>query len=334
MKSLHCTSICNFRYVAWTGEYEIGSDGDETPMQRYQRLNCEVRELLEELEKLRESTSEKKEPIGGLAQQVKGLHEQLASLRLEEMLGADLLRNLSDPQGHAKEKLLHQLQELAVKGPSPKANGDAKEGKGTSGAGGGATYELFLKPELSKLQDQVHMAQLDKRLEKLEKVIGGTDEQMGALSMETNQKSLMGAIGVLSSRTSLLDPGHLDHVEGRLFALQQKMNAVAEKKQVIDDTEKQNKISELYELVQKSEGMSSALPDIVDRLETLEGLHDQALQFTKALSQLDSVQEQLKHSLDNNAALLTETQKKFADNLGNIQQNFTAVEKRLEKLGK
>jgi hypothetical protein len=45
--------------------------------------------------------------------------------------------------------------------------------------------------------------------------------------------------------------------------------------QVIEDAEKQNKISELYDLVHQSESMASALPEVVDRLEALQGLHDQ-----------------------------------------------------------
>jgi hypothetical protein len=53
-----------------------------------------------------------------------------------------------------------------------------------------------------------------------------------ALTLETNQKSVFGAIQVLGSRLSLLEPSHLDHVEGRLAALHQKMNAIADKKQV------------------------------------------------------------------------------------------------------
>jgi Dynamitin len=44
---------------------------------------------------------------------------------------------------------------------------------------------------------------------------------------------------------------------------------------VIEDAEKQNKISELYDLVHQSESMAAALPEVVDRLETLQGLHEQ-----------------------------------------------------------
>jgi hypothetical protein len=44
---------------------------------------------------------------------------------------------------------------------------------------------------------------------------------------------------------------------------------------VIEDAEKQNKISELYDLVHQSESMAEALPEVVDRLEALQGLHNQ-----------------------------------------------------------
>ena len=45
------------------------------------------------------------------------------------------------------------------------------------------------------------------------------------------------------SRTALLQPLHLDHVEGRLALLGQKMNDVAERKAtLLDDTEKQTRL--------------------------------------------------------------------------------------------
>ena len=95
------------------------------------------------------------------------------------------------------------------------------------------------------------------------------------LSMETNQKSVTGAIEVLSSRLSLLAPSHLDHVEGRLAALLQKMNTISERKAVIEDAEKQAKVSELYDLCMKTEAESVVLPKIVDRLDSLQTLHEQ-----------------------------------------------------------
>ena len=63
-----------------------------------------------------------------------------------------------------------------------------------------------------------------------------------SLCLETNAKSIAGAASVLMSRTALLQPAHLDHVEGRLALLAQKMNDVAERKAaLLDDAEKQSR---------------------------------------------------------------------------------------------
>ena len=59
-----------------------------------------------------------------------------------------------------------------------------------------------------------------------------------------------------------------------------------------------------------------------------------ALQFSKTLAQLDSVQQKLVSNLANNESLLKETQNKFSANITSIQENFQNVEQRLSKLGK
>lgn len=85
---------------------------------------------------------------------------------------------------------------------------------------------------------------------------------------------MLGAIDVLSARSALFEPEHLEHIEGRLAALQTKMNSVAEKKEILDDQEKVHKIDELYEMVQKISAMNHVLPAVVDRLDTLQDLHE------------------------------------------------------------
>lgn len=45
--------------------------------------------------------------------------------------------------------------------------------------------------------------------------------------------------------------------------------------QIIEDAKKQSKIFELYDLMHQSESMAAALPEVVDRLEALQALHDQ-----------------------------------------------------------
>lgn len=87
-------------YVSWSGELELITDGDkETPMQKYQRLKCEMGELSEEVAELEkkakdDGSSGDKKTLGGVASKVSGLLEELNKLKLEETLGSEMLKDL------------------------------------------------------------------------------------------------------------------------------------------------------------------------------------------------------------------------------------------------
>lgn len=53
---------------------------------------------------------------------------------------------------------------------------------------------------------------------------------------------MLGAVQVLSARLALLEPAHLDHIEGRLHAIHTRMNSISEKKAAIEDADKQSKV--------------------------------------------------------------------------------------------
>ena len=77
-------------YIAWTGDFELaGKDEQETLEQKYQRLNCEVRQLLDDLDDLKEKGEEKagNQSLVGLVKQTATLQDQLSSIKLEECLG-------------------------------------------------------------------------------------------------------------------------------------------------------------------------------------------------------------------------------------------------------
>lgn len=87
-------------------------------------------------------------------------------------------------------------------------------------------------------------------------------------------------------------------------------------------------------MMSANQGIASALPEVVDRLDSLQALHEQALQFSKTLVQLDSLQQKLESNLSNNHQVLAETKEKFADNLEMIQKNFDNIDQRMSKLQK
>ena len=321
-------------YVTWTGDYEIdgsASVGKETPLQKYQRLNCEVRELLDEIETtVKQDGQENSKTMAGLARQTAQLQELLMAHKLEDTLGSDLVKRLEDPRSAVKEQLLTQLD--ALKNSDSSNHPKTTDGTANVNSSKPAMYELLMKPENAKLEEQKKIAEIDMRLKNLEALLVPSSEKISCLATETNQKNVVGSIEVLTSKLSLLEPSHLDHIEGRLASLAQKMNVISEKKSQVEDAEKQNKIAELYDICNKTEANSVALPELVDRLDALQLLHEKALGFSKAMTQLDSVQQKLDENLASNQKLLQDTQAKFSENLSNIQNNFNHIETRLSAL--
>ena len=57
------------------------------------------------------------------------------------------------------------------------------------------------------------LAALSARLLSLETAVSLSTDQMSLLTMETGSNTLTGAVQVLSSKTALMDPDKLDHIE-------------------------------------------------------------------------------------------------------------------------
>merc|ERR1712141_520744 len=102
-------------YIAWTGDYELAAkDEDENIEQRYQRLNCEVRQLLDDLDQMKVSGTEKvgNQSLVGLVKLTGMLQDQLSGMKLEDFLGSDGVQDIKDPSGSMKKKLIKQLESL------------------------------------------------------------------------------------------------------------------------------------------------------------------------------------------------------------------------------
>ncbi|XP_053645230.1 dynactin subunit 2 isoform X2 [Cherax quadricarinatus] len=327
-------------YDARRVEWEVGGDlEEETVTQKYQRLKCEVNQLVEEVEAIKDSV-----PCGDglvssveLGKHVEDLQHTLVDLKLEDTLGADIVAAISQPQLTLQKKLTNLLEMFKqaslvsqMKGSNVKQEG--KPSDDDSSTAPAMSYNLCYAPEHARLNQLANAAMLEKRIDQLETLIGNNPDKLSSLSTWTNHKSIVGAVQVLSARLALLEPAHLDHVEGRLHAVHTRMNSISEKKAVIEDADKQSKVSELYELVKKTEGLCSTLPEVVKRLMSLEAMHEQAMQFSASLKQLDVAQTHLSAALHSNAELLAGVQKKFSHNLEIIQTNIANLDSRVQAL--
>ncbi|GFT72091.1 dynactin subunit 2 [Nephila pilipes] len=322
-------------YDIRSGDWEMVGDHSnekENPLQAYNRIQFEVKQLFEQVNEMKESSAKESEslqvPPVVLVQQIEQLQKELQDLHMEKVLGSEALAEMSDPLGALHKKLLTQLETFKN---VPVADKKVKTAT-VAPTEETVKYELYVRPDQAKLELSSKLANLEQRLKNLENVIGQDKKKLSFLTSNTDGKSISAAISLLSSKLNLLEPSILDQLEGRFAILHQCMQQAAEKKHQVEDAEKQNKIAELYELAKKVDEMSSSLPQVVERLVSLKELHEQALQFSKALTQLDATQQQITSSLKNNGTLLKEVQGTFLKNTEMIETNIASLNSRIAAL--
>ena len=170
------------------------------------------------------------------------------------------------------------------------------------------------------------LVDLEKRIAGLEKAVGSpSGAEIATLGAEPN---LVSAVERLEEKVSLLDKQNLDMLEFRLQSLLDKLKEVKTKPVV---SEKLTKVQEMYELAQKWDSVADSLPLIVDRLQVLDPLHQQTLQFSQALNAIDTLQQQVVNSTKSNNASLDQLKTNMNQNMENIQSNITSLEQRLNK---
>ncbi|CAL1267269.1 unnamed protein product [Larinioides sclopetarius] len=323
-------------YDIRSGDWEMIGDHSkekENPLQAYNRIQFEVKQLFEQVNDMKESSTKESEssqvPPVVLVQQIEQLQKELQDLHMEKVLGSEALEEMSDPLGALHKKLLTQLESFKN---APVTDKKAKAATTTTPTDEAVKYELYVRPDQAKLEQASKVANLEQRLRNLESTIGQDTKKLSFLTSNTDGKSINAAINLLSSKLNLLEPNYLDQIESRFTVLHQCMQQVSEKKHQIEDAEKQNKIAELYELAKKVDDLSTSLPQVVERLISLKDLHEQALQFSKALTQLDTTQQQITGALKNNEKLLKEVQGTFLKNSEMIETNIASLNSRITAL--
>ncbi|KAF8569344.1 hypothetical protein P879_05393 [Paragonimus westermani] len=310
-------------YTVVTDEYEVlppNARDQETLMSRLQRLQTEVAQLVNDASAVSDQTKpNQKNPVhpAELAQLVESLREQLKQIELKDL---DVDTSTTGEEKILFSKLVGQLEAFKP---------DKRDNRQPASSAH-LVYEIYDRPDLSKHADLEKIGDLDRRIQRLEALIGQPDpSKLSALTADTAQLSLMEAATRLSARTALLQPNHLDMIETRLSALQTKLQAITEKRETISDADTQNKVAELYELVKKWDDVVDSLPMIVERLSELKSLHEEASEFSNALSALELSQKSVEENLSTYTKLLDSVDKNLKENMQTVQKNFASLESRL-----
>lgn len=242
-------------YDARSGNWELAGEGEkETPIEKCRRLQCEMNELLQEIAQLQNDASiskENKESYEAVGMVVNSAKKVLDSLRLEQALGKEAVAAASESE---VKKLFAQVDEYKKSGGS---------------------VVLPSAPAATELAYTTRIAELENSLHQLEKAIGAQPEKLSRLAGQLGTNSLLEAVQQLSTKAALLQPTQLDLIEARLTNLATKMDAIAEKSSGSNqDATRDQKTLELYEIAKRTEPITQLLPNMLQRMQALENLHN------------------------------------------------------------
>nr|BAN21010.1 probable dynactin subunit 2 [Riptortus pedestris] len=316
-------------YHVRSGEWElVGSGEQESPLQRYQRLKCEMKELLEEISALKEDDA-KEMSKGNVVVHVENMLRELETLKLEKYLGPAVVSKLSDPQGVQIKKLLLSLERLSS-GP---AGGDSASTTSVSQTSPtDIRYEVKSNPSQTALNNAARVADLEARVAKLQALVSASPSTIKRLG-GSGDKSLAETTHWIAGKVAMLQPGQVEVAETRITSLLGKLDQLAERSAAITgSTDQDNKISELYELVKTTEEMSLVIPAVLDRMLALEDLHKQGNDFSKSVSELESMQKVLASNYESYKELIKRLEENFASNMKTLKEDIDNLAARMKAI--
>lgn len=218
-----------------------------------------MNELMDEITTLQNDSTvskEERESYDTVSNVVTTAKKVLDSLRLEQVLGKESVATSSDKQ---VKNLIAQVEDYKKSGKT-------------------VVTDLLKVQNQNELAYTSRIAELEHKIHKIEQTIGAKPDKISRLNSSLGTKNLLEAVQQLSTKSALLQPNQLDMIEQRLGNLAAKMDSFADKSAsgvegASGDSMRDQKILELYDLAKSTEPVTKILPDMLDRMQTLESLH-------------------------------------------------------------
>lgn len=251
------------RYDVRAGCWELAAHGEkETPIEKYRRIKCEMDELMQEIVDMKtnaEISKGDKQNYEAVSIVVNSAKKVLGSLRLENVLGTETAASTSE--GEIK-RLLNQVEDFQKRNTPNSV----------------VTKNPLAIDSTERFEQTKRFAELEARLHKIETLIGSShqaDKLSRLASTMENNGTLIDSVQHISTKAALLQPSQLDQIETRIAALATKLNTINDKCNSLGrNTENDDKIQELYAIAKKTEPLAKVLPNVLERMETLEQLHN------------------------------------------------------------
>lgn len=220
-------------------------------------------------------------------------------------------------------KSLQQL--LQAVGQAASADGSGADA-GASGKGP-TTFELFLKPGTEAGTRLGNIADADRRLAVLEKLVGSAPDPQMHPDMQSSLSSL-------HQKLSLLDPSQLDKLQARIASLQSDLKDLEEEKRkaAVPSSEHESRVASLYATVSRWDATAQQLPAVVARLQSLRELHEESADAVLRLQAVERQSAGVDELLKEDKQLLQDASESLASNMETMQANMTHLEQRFAAL--
>lgn len=284
---------------------------ESTPLEKLARLQQEVAELEKELQTTAADSGRAFDEQ--VVQMATDLKNRLVTVSTSQVKEQDQLTNM----------IRQQLQEVQS---NTVASAQAEESGET-----GVVYELYgnsTNPTTS----------LEERLLNLERLLGSPQQQfhsasstaqMGTPSVSgAHYKSLLHRLEDMEALVATVDATTLEKTSTKAKVIRADLEAASKARNKLTATYKKEDskmIQQLYQQMIDLEGLGSHLPSLVERLQQLSGLHQQASTFGTRLAELEKGATQVEVSVS-----------QLEDGMGTLQttiaQNIIAMESNMQKL--
>ena len=275
----------------------------ETPPQKLLRLRRELEALRGEVSRgVSEARAEESPAWAAIRGEAESLGGQLAALasdpRHEKFLG-------SEPEGAEAltEEIAEAIKRLRLPREAPAAEGQQREGARV-------------------------LAALDARLFRLESAVGLGPRKSGGVSLRQQ-------LDDLDSRLRMIDEDALKQLRESAAAAKEQVGALkaaAEGSEQWRSAEDAARVEKIWSSMKKWDGVADELPAILNRMQQLHDLHEEAAFFTQRLAALEQDADAQGDALLQAGSMLQDQCTNFEENMNTVKANLIDVNARMKDL--
>lgn len=277
-----------------------------------------------------------------------------------------------------QETLTHKLVEEIQSYRNGNVKGVKQESKPSTGTtttavrGDAVQYELYYSPKEMEALKMSRYADLDARIKEMERILGkpsGVRDDDDDVHVQAASGDLLTNLAKITTRVENLDSARIDLLQRRVEVVVQKLDVLARKRATMGPTpassstgavgitsEERERINKLFEAVERWDAVSlvrihyiviviisKELPNIIQRLESLQGLHMASANLQNTISLLSDEQAKIDTSLRVQKKMLTDVrvnddvydvqlESQFAGNMTAISDNVALLDKRVKTI--